>query len=181
MEISYLDTQLPIGMHLTDLKLKIIDSVGNIYIDYELIDEIAEYNDLDPDIFKDRSFLYDCIDHWYKDHIKEHGELDSTLKEYAEFSARKYLSDILIAAKKDPDLHEYQKLIVEQPTADEIYDIRISLDITQKECAEICGLHSVQTWSKYETGIRKISIQTWSLFLLSVGLHPKYSINKNPD
>ena len=145
-------------MPLVGLKLKIIDSFGNIYIDYELIDEIAEYNDLDPDIFKDKSFLYDCIDHWYKNHIKEHGELDSTLKEYAEFSARKYLSDILIAAKKDPDLHEYQKLIVEQPTADEIYDIRSSLDITQKECAEICGLNSVQTWSKYETGIRKTSI-----------------------
>jgi transcriptional regulator with XRE-family HTH domain len=53
------------------------------------------------------------------------------------------------------------------PTPKEIREARISSDLTQKTCADMC-LVTVNSWARYEQGKIQMSAPIWELFILKV-------------
>ena len=53
------------------------------------------------------------------------------------------------------------------PTPKEIREARISSDLTQKACADMC-LVTVNSWARYEQGKMQMSPPIWELFIMKV-------------
>jgi hypothetical protein len=72
---------------------------------------------------------------------------------------------------------------ITQPTPDEIRQVRLRARLTQKQAAMLVGSGREQTWGGYEAPVgashhTPIPLQTWETFLLLVGQHPNWWIEK---
>lgn len=74
-----------------------------------------------------------------------------------------------------------EQLAITPPDGEGIRLVRENAGITQGYMAFVLGIMSKdkpnrQLISRYEQNVQSPSSQTWSLFLLSVGMHPNYEI-----
>jgi transcriptional regulator with XRE-family HTH domain len=58
---------------------------------------------------------------------------------------------------------EYKMARYYQPTKEEVKEARLSANITQQECADMCMVTS-NTWARYEQGMTKMPAPVWKLF-----------------
>jgi len=66
-----------------------------------------------------------------------------------------------------------KELLLEVPK-----DLRLSLNLSARECSKIAGLNDATIWNKYENGTRSPNKQTWTFFCLAIGKHPLFKLEK---
>lgn len=60
------------------------------------------------------------------------------------------------------------------PSKDEVRLIRAYAGLTQRDSAVLVGLSHASRWSEFESGSRIMDQARWELYLIKVGLHPKF-------
>lgn len=62
-----------------------------------------------------------------------------------------------------------------KPTPQEIRLARLQKNLTQEEAGAVVGVER-RYWSKWETGVVPMTIETWIVFLLLTDAHPTYRL-----
>jgi DNA-binding transcriptional regulator YiaG len=63
------------------------------------------------------------------------------------------------------------------PSPDTVRTLRTSLQLTQKEAADLAHV-STRAWQWWESGKREMPISTWELLVIKAGIHPIYKPQK---
>lgn len=77
----------------------------------------------------------------------------------------------------NPDtIERWDDLLIEVPNPEEIQAIRKSVGLNQYQATMTAGISNRTTWAEYESGEKKPSKQTWTIFLLAIKKHPIFTL-----
>ena len=77
--------------------------------------------------------------------------------------------------RPDPSL-----LILNEPTPAQVKQARETAGLTLKQAAALAGSPNARAWLRYESAERQMGVDRWALFLLALGQHPHYKLERNP-
>lgn len=76
-----------------------------------------------------------------------------------------------------PDtIERWKDLMIEAPSPEEIQAIRRSVGLTHSQAAMTIGIGNRTSWAEFESGEKKPSKQTWTIFLLAIKKHPIFTL-----
>lgn len=69
-------------------------------------------------------------------------------------------------------------LILDAPTPAQVKQARESAGLTLKQAAALAGSPNPRAWLRYESAERQMGVDRWALFLLALGQHPHYKLER---
>lgn len=157
---------LPPNVKLADLCVEKTKAGTQLY-DCQLLDDILIYNNLDPSVMTDSS-KWAFILFLYNNNLEVGGKEDKI--------AESLVKD-LIGLNKPSTISKNSSYAIEpSPEPHQVTALRQKTGMTQTEAAELLGLTGRQLIGDYERGVKSPSPQTWTLWLLLTGNHPKLKV-----
>ena len=71
-----------------------------------------------------------------------------------------------------------ESLILTAPTPAQVKQAREAAGLTLKQAAALAGSPNARAWLRYESAERKMGVDRWALFLLALGRHPHYRLER---
>lgn len=151
-----------------------LNASGGYNFNQEVILKVAADEGLTTDrialqYFEDPINLLTFLVPLYQKYIAEGGEHNEAfLQIMAHYNLPEH-------ADNNYSIQKWPLLPVVPPSAEEIRALRQLVGST-RYCASLIGLGKRTMWEEYEKGTKKPSAQSWGLFLLAIGKHPKYEV-----
>ena len=157
--------KIPTNLDFSDLGLW--SENGKTKFNWSAIKELAEANNIEMSVFDNPDNVAELINVWYAYHRANGGAKDIVAERMLKAVATTYDKPLVVT----------NDLLLEPPTPEQILTLRTRLQLSQDECAKLCGISGRALWQKYEKGTYSPSAQTWTLFCLATGQHPRYDVN----